>query len=225
MFNLNREEAVLLLGGVSSPILRKLKRRTILSFMPSCIIARYSPKAVKEPISLSIAIPASLNSMSSLGEVEDPGLSTVLAVITERRLHPVLKSLMPRLRRAAYTISVTCLAYSLLSSSVSFRQRRRRLNIAPLLWGLIVIYMLSLSYREFDDGQEGLVTRSKVRKILRFIQSQFIGEIESAVPVTPSTDVSSVRSPISSPRNSSAEISSIYWELSMCTVPAFRSAK
>lgn len=222
MFNLNREEAVLLLGGVSSPVLRKLKRRTLISFMPSFVVSRYSPRTEIRPVPLEIAIPESLGSMSSLGELKDPGLSAVLALVIERRIHPIIQRLLPRLHKVALTLSVAGFAYSLVSSSPVYQARRRRINLASLFWGVIAIYILSLSYRNFERGQDGELTRSKVRKILRFIHNQlFGGPGETSIPATPSTGVSSVRSEMSSPTNNETDIRAIYWELSVCAPPRY----
>jgi len=221
MFNLNRDEAVLLLGGVSSPILKRIKKRTILSFLPEPLISRYCPNTSERLKHISIK-PQNSGSgvIGSFDDIDDPGLSSVLAMVVERRLHPFVQHIVPKMRRAALTISLSGLAYSILSSSSIFKAGRSHIKLAPILWTLAAVYVISLSSGDPDTQLGATIRRSKLRQLLRFIQSRLLGiEEYTGHPMTPSTDADSASGDTVIPKESIRQSRSIHWEIGMCSVP------
>jgi len=203
---------------MSSPILRSLRKRTLLSFMPNFIATRYSPINTpstyfaegKEPVQSS-------NSVLISSDHRDMGLSAVLAVVIERKMRPMVRRLLPKMGRIGLTISLAALTVSLLEYSKSIRATRFRLRLVPAFWALLSVYFLSVSRGQVDQKGNNPSNRYTFRKLLRLIQSQIFGiedthgsyDRNGKLVTVDAADMNNDVHPM--------QVSSIHWELCMCS--------
>ena len=176
VFDLNREEAVVLMGGVGTPWMRKLRRRTVISLLPGSLITRYAPD-LKPPVVLHPSITNLVQDPSSrvLPTVDDDSsaesdrqqthsrssantaplfrktskqasLSAVLAEILEARFRPALVKAGPRVRRVAIKVALVFFVYSVISRTKRWRMIRARINCSATFWALTATYLLVLPF-------------------------------------------------------------------------------
>ena len=159
VFDLNREEAVVLMGGVATPWMKRLRQRTVLSFLPDSIKTRYAPD-LRPPLTLHHsstnsepwmgksrpAIPSidlgTKSSLESLQTAKGSSLSFVLASILKARLRPRLVKAGPKVKRVALKLALGFLLYSLVSRTQRWRNLRAKINLSPVFWSAVVIYLV-----------------------------------------------------------------------------------
>ena len=213
IFDLNRDEAVVLMGGISPPFAKRWKRRTFISFWPDFLRKRYNPKDSSMSLERTF-LGASTNSFQSMPTNSISSLSSIILKLLESRIKQGLMGLNPYMSRLALQLSLVAFIYSLLQRTAFYRKTVSKLPISTFLYLFVIVYVLNSQKSILDS----VLRPGDIKKLNRVTYSP---NHHSSKMLEKQVLFSSLDKPLTTnysklSEKASSDHSQAYWELHLC---------